>query len=53
VSDVKVDGVRLEGVGVAPDVEAKRDLAYCNGQDEQLDAGIAELITVVNQAAGR
>jgi carboxyl-terminal processing protease len=47
VSDVRVDGVRLEGVGVAPDVAVARIIPYSDGRDEQLDAGVRELLTMV------
>lgn len=38
--DVRVDGTRLEGVGVAPDVYASRNLPYARGKDEQIDAAV-------------
>lgn len=40
VLDVSVDGDRLEGVGVAPDVEVSRPLAYSQGADPQLDRAL-------------
>ena len=40
VSDVLVDGERLEGVGVAPDVPVAGDLPYAEGRDEQLERGL-------------
>jgi C-terminal processing protease CtpA/Prc len=43
VLDVRVDGVRLEGVGVTPDIEVEFDLRYANGADPQLDRAAAEL----------
>jgi carboxyl-terminal processing protease len=36
VQDVQVDGVRLEGVGVEPDVEVKWDIRFAAGDDPQL-----------------
>jgi carboxyl-terminal processing protease len=36
VADVWVDGERLEGRGVSPDVEVKDELRYANGADPQL-----------------
>jgi carboxyl-terminal processing protease len=38
--DVRVDGERLEGTGVEPDLVVKRNLPYCDGKDEQLDAAV-------------
>lgn len=35
--DVRVDGHRLEGVGVAPDIEVPFDIRYADGQDPQLE----------------
>lgn len=43
VSDVHVDGERLEGVGVRPHVPVRRDLPYAAGRDEQLDAALDAL----------
>lgn len=43
VADVRVDGERLEGVGVAPTVEVPFALEYADGRDPQLDAAIALL----------
>ena len=40
VNDVRVDGVRLEGRGVAPDVEVPFDPAYAAGTDPQLDKAV-------------
>ena len=37
VSDVDVDGVRLEGVGVPVDVEIKDDVRFAAGKDPQLE----------------
>jgi len=42
VVDVRIDGERIEGVGVAPDIEVPFDLPYAAGADPQLDAAIAE-----------
>ncbi len=39
-ADVAVDGVRLEGVGVAPDIAVPFDPAFAAGHDPQLDAAI-------------
>ena len=43
VADVRVDGVRLEGVGVAPDVVVERPIPYAAGADPQVDAAIEVL----------
>ncbi|MFM7150301.1 MAG: S41 family peptidase, partial [Gemmataceae bacterium] len=40
VQDVRVDGVRLEGVGVAPDVEVADQLEYGEGRDPQLQKAL-------------
>ena len=40
VADVRVDGERLEGVGVAPDVEVADQLPFADGADPQLDKAI-------------
>jgi carboxyl-terminal processing protease len=43
VEDVRVDGERLEGVGVAPTIEVQADLASVGLGDRQLDRAIAVL----------
>jgi carboxyl-terminal processing protease len=35
-----VDGVKLEGVGVAPDIEVPMDIRYSNGKDIQLEKAV-------------
>jgi carboxyl-terminal processing protease len=40
VNDAAVDGVRLEGDGVAPTVEVPFDIRYANGKDPQLDKAV-------------
>lgn len=50
VTDVLVDGERLEGVGVAPDVEVARELPYSGGRDPQLAAAIEEAGRMVRAA---
>ncbi len=42
VSDVLVEGERLEGVGVDPDVHVARELPYSGGRDPQLAVAVAE-----------
>jgi carboxyl-terminal processing protease len=48
VSDVLVDGERLEGQGVAPDHEVPFDIRYANGADPQLKAAIDVLLRKIN-----
>jgi C-terminal processing protease CtpA/Prc len=43
VSDVHVDGGRLEGVGLAPDIVVPFDIRYANGADPQMDAALTEM----------
>ncbi|MBN8945325.1 MAG: PDZ domain-containing protein [Rhizobiales bacterium] len=43
VMDVRVDGVRLEGVGVAPDIEVAFDRRYAGGADPQLERALSVL----------
>ena len=43
VLDVHVDGERLEGRGVAPDILVPFDIRYANGADPQLDRAREEL----------
>ena len=40
VADVLVDGERLEGVGVEPDVEVRMPLEYTHGKDPQLEKAL-------------
>lgn len=40
VQDVRVDGERLEGVGVAPDIEVRDTLPYANGRDPQWERAL-------------
>jgi carboxyl-terminal processing protease len=49
VSDVLVDGERLEGVGVEPDVTVARELTYSAGRDLQLEAALDEAARLVRQ----
>lgn len=44
VSDVRVEGERLEGRGVVPDRIVPFDLPYAAGRDPQLDAALMELL---------
>lgn len=43
VADVRVDGQRLEGRGVAPDIDIPFPLLYAGEPDPQLEAAVAEL----------
>lgn len=43
VADVTVDGGRLEGKGVEPDVTVPFDIRYANGRDPQFDAAVERL----------
>lgn len=43
VTDVRIDGERLEGIGVSPDIEVKRDLPYSAGKDPQIEAAVKVL----------
>lgn len=45
VTDLLVDGERLEGRGVRPDVPVRFDLPYANGADPQLDAAVRAALT--------
>jgi carboxyl-terminal processing protease len=42
VKDVLIDGVRIEGRGVAPDIEVPLRLPYAAAQDPQMAAALAE-----------
>ena len=47
VSDVRIDGERLEGKGVEPDVLVKFDLPYADGVDPQFDRAVDEAVRLV------
>jgi carboxyl-terminal processing protease len=40
VQDILVDGERLEGTGVKPDVAVPSALPYAEGRDPQLERGL-------------
>jgi carboxyl-terminal processing protease len=40
MSDARVDGERLEGLGVAPDIEVPFDFRYAAGKDPQLERAL-------------
>lgn len=44
VQSSRIDGVNLEGVGVAPDIEVMFDVRYCSGHDVQLEKAVEYLI---------
>ncbi len=44
VQDTKIDEVRLEGVGVEPDITVPMDIRYCQGKDVQIEAALAQLL---------
>jgi carboxyl-terminal processing protease len=44
VTGLEVDGEIVEGVGVAPDIEVERPLAYAAGADLVLDAAVDALV---------
>jgi len=44
VTDVRIDGVRIEGAGVEPDVKVQDKLRYLEGEDPQLDKAV-EIVT--------
>lgn len=51
VSDAVIgDKLRLEGVGIAPDVQMAFPLAYAAGKDPQREAAIAEMVRVLQAA---
>jgi len=47
VADVRVDGERLEGRGVQPDVEVAFPLPWAAGQDPQMEAAVAAMVAAV------
>ena len=44
VIDIKVDGERLEGVGVLPDHEIQMSIPYLQGNDIQLEGTVDFLL---------
>lgn len=52
VLDVALDGQRIEGVGIAPDIEVDFDLPYAAGADPQRDAAIKEAVRLMEAAGG-
>ena len=52
VSDVHVDGGRLEGRGVDPDIVVPFDIRYAAGADPQMDAAMVEMDRVLEEEEG-
>ena len=46
-----VDGVKLEGVGVSPDIEVPQDIRYCEGRDVQIDRAVEFLLHELQPSA--
>lgn len=44
VQGSRIDGVSLEGVGVAPDIEVPFDIRYCQGRDLQTEKAVDYLL---------
>jgi carboxyl-terminal processing protease len=53
VAEVLVDGQRLEGVGVAPDIEIRDALPYAQGRDPQLDRALAAAVAEIRSRQSR
>lgn len=49
VSDSLVNGIRLEGIGVEPDIEVPFPLEYSKGKDPQIEKAIDILITQIKE----
>lgn len=47
VSDILVDGERLEGKGVTPDIEVPFQLEYAQGQDPQKERAVEVLVAAI------
>lgn len=48
VTDVRVDGLRLEGTGVTPDISVPFTLPYAAGADPQFDRAVEEMRRVLS-----
>ncbi len=48
VVDVTVDGARLEGAGVAPDVAVPFDIRYAAGRDPQREAAMETIVGILS-----
>jgi carboxyl-terminal processing protease len=49
VADVFVDGKRLEGKGVTPDIQVSFTLAYAEGKDPQKEKAIETVLAAINE----
>ena len=49
VSDVEVNGERLEGKGVEPHIPVPFDIRYAAGRDPQRDAAIEQAVDMVGE----
>ena len=49
VADLRVDGQRLEGVGVAPDIEVHYPVPYSSGRDPQLQRAVEEALALARR----
>lgn len=47
VADALIDGRRLEGIGVPPDIEVPFDVRYAAGADPQLERAPQEAVRLV------
>lgn len=47
--DSEIDGVRLEGAGVEPDINIPMDIRYSQGKDKQLEAAVEYLSETLNK----
>lgn len=45
--DSKIDGVRIEGVGIEPDINVPMDIRYSQGHDRQLEMAVEHLTEVL------
>ena len=52
VTDVHVDGERLEGRGVDPDIVVPFDIRYAAGADPQMDAAMVEMERMLAEGEG-
>jgi carboxyl-terminal processing protease len=47
VADVLVDGQRIEGKGIAPDIDVPFTIPYAQGRDPQKEAAIAAVLEAI------
>lgn len=53
VADVLVDGQRIEGKGVAPDIDVPFPVPYAQGRDPQKDGAIAAVLETIEKPVKR